>query len=228
MTARSKALRILLCVVALAVARGGFAAETWQPISTGLTNLNIRAIAVDPADENVLYVGTLGGIFKSTNKGPDMGRREHRFGRKFRDRNRDRSDRPQHDLRRNLHGGSTSARTPDRLGPRSTTGCPRCPSMRSASAGHSDDAVRRDEHLRHRVERRCRRHVATQRCDGDRPPVRGRPLDSCDRVRGHHGRGHEDDGRRGSWSSASVGLPNSTIFDIAADTRNPGSSTADR
>jgi cysteine-rich repeat protein len=72
MTARSRTSRfpsIVWCVVALAAAQGGLAAETWQPINTGLTNLNVRAIAVDPANENVLYVGTLGGIFKSTNKG---------------------------------------------------------------------------------------------------------------------------------------------------------------
>src|SRR4249919_3089130 len=73
MTGTSKASRhitsLVMLVAVLITARGGFAAEIWQPLNTGLPNLNVRAIAVDPADENVLYVGTLGGIFKSTNKG---------------------------------------------------------------------------------------------------------------------------------------------------------------
>jgi cysteine-rich repeat protein len=79
MTARREASRygnggrsipaLLIAVAALAAVQSGFAAEVWEPLNAALPNRNVRAIAVDPAHDNVLYVGTTGGIFKSTDKG---------------------------------------------------------------------------------------------------------------------------------------------------------------
>ena len=42
---------------------------TWVPMNDGLSNLEIHAIAVDPYNSNVVYVGTESGIYKSSNGG---------------------------------------------------------------------------------------------------------------------------------------------------------------
>lgn len=45
---------------------------TWQRVGNGLTTLDVRSLAVDPDDPDVLYAGTRnGGIFKSGNGGQD-------------------------------------------------------------------------------------------------------------------------------------------------------------
>ena len=41
----------------------------WTPVSSGLTNNNIRALAVDPAKPTTIYAGTSGGVFKSIDSG---------------------------------------------------------------------------------------------------------------------------------------------------------------
>jgi photosystem II stability/assembly factor-like uncharacterized protein len=45
------------------------AGGTWAPASTGLEDLNVHALAVDPATPATLYAGTGAGVFKSTNAG---------------------------------------------------------------------------------------------------------------------------------------------------------------
>jgi photosystem II stability/assembly factor-like uncharacterized protein len=42
---------------------------TWQIVNDGLTNYNVNAILVDPLDANMLYLGTLGGVFISIDRG---------------------------------------------------------------------------------------------------------------------------------------------------------------
>lgn len=45
---------------------------TWRRVSNGLTTLDVRSLAVDPNDPDVLYAGTRhGGIFKTGNGGRD-------------------------------------------------------------------------------------------------------------------------------------------------------------
>jgi hypothetical protein len=46
---------------------------SWSPASTGLANLSVRALAVDPVAPNVVYAGTGGGISKSTDGGGSWG-----------------------------------------------------------------------------------------------------------------------------------------------------------
>lgn len=44
--------------------------QTWNPINDGLTNLGVRALAIDPVTSTTLYAGTQGGgVFLSTNSG---------------------------------------------------------------------------------------------------------------------------------------------------------------
>ncbi|HOE96743.1 MAG TPA: hypothetical protein PLS90_17325 [Candidatus Sumerlaeota bacterium] len=38
--------------------------STWSEVSSGLTNLDVRALVVDA--EGTLYAGTAGGVFRST------------------------------------------------------------------------------------------------------------------------------------------------------------------
>ncbi|TSA16360.1 hypothetical protein D4R75_13585, partial [bacterium] len=45
------------------------AGTTWSQINTGLANLEIAFIAVDPFNGNTAYIGTGDGVFKSTNAG---------------------------------------------------------------------------------------------------------------------------------------------------------------
>src|SRR5262249_55058760 len=42
---------------------------TWAAANTGLTNTRVRALAIDPATPSIVYAGTIGGIFKSTDGG---------------------------------------------------------------------------------------------------------------------------------------------------------------
>ncbi|HVR99095.1 MAG TPA: hypothetical protein VMW27_20925, partial [Thermoanaerobaculia bacterium] len=42
---------------------------TWLWISSGLTNLNVQALAVDPTDSRTVYAGTANGLFKTTDSG---------------------------------------------------------------------------------------------------------------------------------------------------------------
>ena len=42
----------------------------WSAVNTGLTNTDVRALAIDPATPATLYAGTYGGgVFKSMNGG---------------------------------------------------------------------------------------------------------------------------------------------------------------
>ena len=44
--------------------------ENWKVLKNGLTTINVRTLAIDPATPTVLYVGTFGdGAFKSTDSG---------------------------------------------------------------------------------------------------------------------------------------------------------------
>src|SRR5262249_35091540 len=38
----------------------------WGPAISGLTNTNVRALAIDPGTPATLYAGTLNGVFKTT------------------------------------------------------------------------------------------------------------------------------------------------------------------
>jgi photosystem II stability/assembly factor-like uncharacterized protein len=55
--------------------RGGIEAlsndetTTWTAINSGLTNTQVYALAIDPTNPNIIYAGTNGGVFKSTNWG---------------------------------------------------------------------------------------------------------------------------------------------------------------
>ncbi|MCA9501264.1 MAG: hypothetical protein KC588_18895, partial [Nitrospira sp.] len=43
---------------------------TWEARSAGLTNVNIRALAMSAVDSDVLYVGTNGkGLFRTSDRG---------------------------------------------------------------------------------------------------------------------------------------------------------------
>ncbi len=42
---------------------------TWAPINSGITNLNVRSIAVDRRDAGIVYAGTDGGLFKTVDAG---------------------------------------------------------------------------------------------------------------------------------------------------------------
>ena len=46
----------------------GFGSD-WSEIHTGLDDTNIRVVAVDPINPALVYAGTPGGLFKSTNGG---------------------------------------------------------------------------------------------------------------------------------------------------------------
>jgi hypothetical protein len=59
--------------VFMSVTSGDF----WLPISTGLTNLDIRALAIDPTSNSTLYAGTNGGLFKTTNNGHSWSQLSH-------------------------------------------------------------------------------------------------------------------------------------------------------
>ena len=43
--------------------------ETWIAFNSGLTNDQVRALAIDPKNSSILYAGTNGGVFKSTDWG---------------------------------------------------------------------------------------------------------------------------------------------------------------
>jgi len=43
--------------------------ESWSAINTGLTDLDVLALAIDPATPTTLYAGTNGGVFKSIDVG---------------------------------------------------------------------------------------------------------------------------------------------------------------
>jgi photosystem II stability/assembly factor-like uncharacterized protein len=55
--------------------------RTWRPINAGLTNLHVRALAIDPQIPTTIYLGTEewpggtrgGGVFKSTDGGNTWG-----------------------------------------------------------------------------------------------------------------------------------------------------------
>lgn len=53
----------------MALSRGvNFAAE-WKAVNTGLTNMDVRSLAIDPARPTTLYAGTTNSVFKSTDGG---------------------------------------------------------------------------------------------------------------------------------------------------------------
>lgn len=37
----------------------------WIQINNGLTDMNVRSIAIDPANSKTIYIGTRGGVFRS-------------------------------------------------------------------------------------------------------------------------------------------------------------------
>ena len=41
----------------------------WSAVNTGLTNTYVEALAIDPSNTSIVYTGTLGGVYKSTNGG---------------------------------------------------------------------------------------------------------------------------------------------------------------
>jgi len=43
--------------------------DTWNAINNGLTNTAVNALAIDPTNPSILYAGTKGGVFKSTDWG---------------------------------------------------------------------------------------------------------------------------------------------------------------
>jgi uncharacterized repeat protein (TIGR01451 family) len=45
------------------------AGTSWAPIIAGLTNASVNAIAIHPSNSSILFAGTGGGIFKSTDGG---------------------------------------------------------------------------------------------------------------------------------------------------------------
>jgi photosystem II stability/assembly factor-like uncharacterized protein len=51
--------------------------KTWAKANTGLTNLDMNALAIDPANPQILFASTQGGVFRST----DAGRSWRRFDR---------------------------------------------------------------------------------------------------------------------------------------------------
>jgi photosystem II stability/assembly factor-like uncharacterized protein len=52
------------------VSRSEDGGETWETRNSGLTNINIRALAISALDPQVLYVGTNGkGLFRSVDGG---------------------------------------------------------------------------------------------------------------------------------------------------------------
>ena len=53
---------------AIGVYKSTDAGDTWSPANTGLDNLDIRHLVVDPLDTRVLYAATGAGVFKSTNR----------------------------------------------------------------------------------------------------------------------------------------------------------------
>ncbi|MBI3784350.1 MAG: hypothetical protein HY270_13215 [Deltaproteobacteria bacterium] len=60
----------LYAATAVGVTKSIDAGATWNTVSTGLTNLHVNVIAVDPCTSDTLYAGTDGGgLFKSTNGG---------------------------------------------------------------------------------------------------------------------------------------------------------------
>ena len=47
--------------------------KTWQAVNQGITTLNIRALAMNPKNPQILYAGTNGsGLYRSTDAGGDM------------------------------------------------------------------------------------------------------------------------------------------------------------
>ena len=40
---------------------------TWSAINNGLTNTNVNVLAIAPSDPSIIFAGTKGGVFKSTN-----------------------------------------------------------------------------------------------------------------------------------------------------------------
>ena len=52
-----------------ASSRAPTAAATWAAANTGLTNLSVNALAIDPTTPATLYAGTNGGVFRSTDSG---------------------------------------------------------------------------------------------------------------------------------------------------------------
>ncbi|MBI4863001.1 MAG: IPT/TIG domain-containing protein [Candidatus Riflebacteria bacterium] len=43
--------------------------DNWSQVNTGLGNLNVQTIKVDPTDANTVYVGTTSGLYKTTDGG---------------------------------------------------------------------------------------------------------------------------------------------------------------
>jgi photosystem II stability/assembly factor-like uncharacterized protein len=58
-----------LVVLLLCSVTGLSLGAEWKAINTGLTNMNIRSLAIDPANSLTVYAGTSNGVFKSTDGG---------------------------------------------------------------------------------------------------------------------------------------------------------------
>jgi len=56
---------LLYVATAGGVYRSSDAAGSWEEMNEGLTNLDVKALAVNPLRPNILYAGTWGdGVFK--------------------------------------------------------------------------------------------------------------------------------------------------------------------
>ncbi len=65
---RKQALTVFALTLLAVTCGPGFAAE-WTAVNTGLTSLDVHALAIDPVRPTTLYVGTGDGVFKSLDGG---------------------------------------------------------------------------------------------------------------------------------------------------------------
>ena len=67
---RKGIVHVLGLSVALFSVTGGLSlGAEWKAVNTGLTNMEIRSLAIDPARSTTLYAGTRNGLFKSLDGG---------------------------------------------------------------------------------------------------------------------------------------------------------------
>jgi len=61
--------RTLESATTLGVYKSTDGGETWMPVNTGLSNMNVHSIVASPATPGLLYAGTRGGVYRSTDGG---------------------------------------------------------------------------------------------------------------------------------------------------------------
>lgn len=66
---RSVALVLAQSTMLLALRSGVTFAAEWKAVNTGLTNIDVRSLGIDPVNPSTLYAGTGNGVFKSSNGG---------------------------------------------------------------------------------------------------------------------------------------------------------------